>query len=151
VNALAKPIEAAVGRLLDEAMTELGHEEAKAGRVMTTLAVTTGVLVAGFFAGGWRPTSLAPAGTALWTFGGIVLVLALMFVGVAVMVEPRRADRKQTFQSLLDEIEQRDGDLAGRLWSVRTAVATKRRLLTIGLTLAGSGFGLCVAVGLTAT
>jgi hypothetical protein len=145
-------METVVDRLLDEAMTELGHQENKATRVLAALTVATGVLVAGLFAGGWRPASLDTLGTGLWMAGGLALILALAFVGVAVMISPHPAnatpDSRQTFQSLLDEIVQRDGDPAGRLWAVRAALVTKRRLLGLGLSMAGAGFGLCAAVGL---
>jgi hypothetical protein len=145
-------METVVDRLLDEATTEFGREDNKAVLVLAALTVATGALVAGFFAGGWRPSSLTLVGTAMWAAGGLALLLGLMFVGVAVMTGPRTAGPPsagpQTFQSLLDEAVRRDGDPAGRLWTVRAALTTKRRLLGVGLALAGAGFGLCAAVGL---
>lgn len=145
-------LETVVERMLDEALTELGHEENKASRVLAALAVTTGALVAGFFAGRWRPASMELFGTGLWLLGGLVLLLALAFVGLAVMTSPRLVapapTGPPTFQNLLDEVAQRERDPAGRLWAVRAALATKRRLLGYGLVLAGAGFALCAAVGL---
>jgi hypothetical protein len=155
--ALVSPGFDAVLRLLDEALTELGHEENKSARLMAALTVATGALVTGFFAGRWNPVNLPPAGAALWWMGALTVLSALALVGTAATYGGRPGLRSPSPGAARDPaalhqwatalVGRPEEDPAARLWRARQTIGVKRNLVRAGLVAMASGLGLCVAGG----
>lgn len=154
-------------RLINEALEELGYEDAKAARLFAALSVAASAIVTGFFAGNWAPTNMTVAGQIVWYAGAATVVLAIGLVGGAVITRGGRAQRRageparlafyghaarhpdvptltETLRTVTPPGRQIDR-VAERLWHVSRILRRKKRLLRFGLAVAAAGLALCIA------
>ncbi|GAB7037157.1 MULTISPECIES: hypothetical protein [Catenuloplanes] len=152
------PPEAAVLRLLDEALAELTNEENKAGRVTAAFTVATGALVTGFLAGRWSPAGLSVPGALIWWCGAVCVFGALALVGAAALTVGYRSWREPALPGDLAAVRRWAAavvnapgeDAASRLMRIRRRISRKRQLLTWGLATMATGLMLCLLGGLAA-
>ncbi|GAB7046546.1 hypothetical protein [Catenuloplanes indicus] len=155
-SAQALPSEAAVLRLLDEALSELTNEENKAGRITAAFTVATGALVTGFLAGRWSPAGLSAVGALIWWCGALCVLGALALAGAAALTVGYRSwhepalprDPAAVWRWAAAVVTAPGEDAASRLMRIRRRISRKRRLLTWGLVTMAAGLMLCLLGGL---
>lgn len=150
-------------RMIREAIDELGHEDAKAARLLAAMSVAATALTTGTFAGDWRPTHLGDTALTLWAIGTAMIAIGVLVLGAAAVTKggsrpasqptelsfhghaARHRDPNELAHALLhadfdDRVEL--DRLAARLWNLARVLRRKRHLLRLGLCIVASGSAL---------
>ena len=147
-------------RLIAESLEELGYEDAKCARLFAAMAVTTGAVAAGFFAGDWSPESLGVGYRVLWFAGVLAGLAALGCIAAAAITRggqrgsgsPERlafhghAAKFGSERELIAALARAGDDLdriGERLWHLSRILSAKRRLLRAGIVCVGIAVALC--------
>lgn len=155
-------------RLITETIEELGHEDAKAARLLAAVAVVTGAVITRFFAAEWPPEEAAPSLLTLWGLGALLMVGGVAFIGAAAVtkggVRPssdpttlafhghaaRHDDPDSLALSLLTACYDEESELrraSERLWNLGRVLRRKRCYLRRGLVLLAVGGAVIIGTG----